>query len=648
METPDKKGDRQDAEASSSADPPPPQVTAEAPAGQPALDAIPVAQAAPSLLKTTDDAGALMSAQDAETAGVDEESVALRGALKELLDRFGIESAVIVDDEAYDVALSDVVALVEVHKDAAREALGAIGAQLNLEVPELWREDLGREWDRLRPVERVALFGRLAPLSGDAARTHARFAAGVRDLLPVPCTVLQPADWAIREDEFVKSAIKPSPSGTGERCHTLLLFDLDLHKADLGDAGGATLVLNVLAKYPNVDVLCGIISSQVRADDEGAVLVNAPAGFEHERVVRISKADIPEKPWQFAYGVKRALLAPHLVKMRQTADQIIGQAHEAATNRLKKIEVYDLVYAVITRSDEEGVRDFETFFRVHEVFYQDELRRLAHASVPLGAAASELREVSALAQRASKPTDRRTWEIQRREIYDNDRDLNTLHLPIELGDVFACDNRGGGSTEFVLLSQPCDLMVRTRNGKRRVDQALVAQISHTAPEKLDGESLASFRLPYYLEGGKDAWVKFAKHYTVPLWTLDLCVLNDSGRAICHVNAALPAALSGAWVKRAGLVRSDVERFVKRVVPAPGQESGKKKREAAEPAMIPLLDRLLAHPFVVAKAQLTPLALEVGCQRVQRVLRPYAADMLTKFGHYLSRTAFEVDLGEGTL
>jgi len=43
-----------------------------------------------------------------------------------------------------------------------------------------------------------------------------------------------------------------------------------------------------------------------------------------------------------------------------------------------------------------------------------------------------------------------------------------------------------------------------------------------------------------------------------------------------------------------------------------------------------------------------LALEVRCQRVQRMLSPYSADMLTKFGHYLSRTAFEVDLGHGTL
>ena len=161
----------------------------------------------------------------------------------------------------------------------------------------------------------------------------------------------------------------------------------------------------------------------------------------------------------------------------------------------RRLEIYDVVYAVITRSDEEGVRDFETFFRMHDVFYKDELRRQAHSSKELTTIAAELRDVSLLAPAASKPTDRKTWGLQRRGIYDDARDVNRLHLPIELGDVFACDGRDGVATQYIVLGQPCDLMIRTRNGKRRADHVLVAKISRTPPAKGDGESLASFKLP---------------------------------------------------------------------------------------------------------------------------------------------------------
>jgi hypothetical protein len=590
-------------------------------------------------------ASAVSSQRDGDAADPSAGMNAARAPLKDLLDAFGITAAVIVDDEAYDVDFSDVYTLVDIHKEAVRDAFGPVSAEFRFDVPELLREAVETEWNRLPRAERLALFGRLARLQGEVAHTHARFASHIRDLLPVPCTVLTPKEWLEREDEFVKDAIKQRAE-TGEKwCSTLLLFDLDLEKSDFGKNGGATLALGVIAKYQDVDILCGIVSSLVHPDDEGAALADAPPDFDHARVVRIAKGDLPEKPTQFIYGVKRALLTPHVVKLRQVADTIIAESHAAATERFKRLEIYDVAYAVITRSDEEGVRDFDTFFRIHDVFYRDELRQRAHASNDLTRIAAELRHVSALAPGASKPTDRRTWQLQRREIYDNVRDINRLHLPVELGDVFACDGHDKVSTEYVVLAQPCDLMVRTGTGTRRAGHVLVAKISRTKPEKVEGESLGSFRLPYYFERDHDAWVKFGDHYTVPAWVLDLCVYNEDGRAVFLENGAAVAGLSAAWVKRATSLKADVEKALKRIV---ADKQPKKLKDGEVAPLLPMIDRVLAHPFVVASARTTPLALEVRCQRVQRVLPPYAADMLTKFGHYLSRTAFEADLGQGTL
>ncbi len=140
-------------------------------------------------------------------------------------------------------------------------------------------------------------------------------------------------------------------------------------------------------------------------------------------------------------------------------------------------------------------------------------------------------------------------------------------------------------------------------------------------------------------------MKFADHFSVPVWVLDLCVYNDDGRARFREDAATVHGLTAGWVRRAALLKGDVDKALKRLMPASGQQL--KVQGAAEPPLIALVERALAHPFVLASARTTPLALEVRCQRVQRMLSPYSADMLTKFGHYLSRTAFEVDLGKGT-
>jgi hypothetical protein len=569
-----------------------------------------------------------------------------KAAVKALLDHFGIKSAVIVDDEAYGVAFSDVAAIVSIHRDAARDALGKLGTGLTFDAPDLWRQPLEDKWNYLVPEAQDALYKRLAALEGDAARTHARFASDIRDLLGVPCAAVQPDEWTLREDEFVKNAVTEKDGARW--CTTLLLFDLDLHKAGRGNNGGATLALDVIAKNKGVDILCGIVSSLVGADDEGAALPDVPNGFDYERVVRISKADLPDKPNQFVYGVKRALLAPHVERLRAAASAIIASAHSAATVKVSELEIYDIVHAVITRSDEEGVRDFETLFRIHNVFYTDELRRRAYASGPLATIAAELRGVSLVAPSASKPTDRKTWELQRRGIYDDVIEVNRLHLAVELGDVFACEGRDGALVEYIVLAQPCDLMIRTKTGRRRACHVLVARVSKSEPAKGEGESLGSFNLPYYSEGGKDVWVKFADHYTVPAWILDLCVYNDDGRARFRDDAETLPGLNAAWTRHAALLKSDVEKGLRRLLVTTGAKAAKGAGSDEDQLLIDLPERVLAQPFVLASARLSPLALDVRCRRVQRVLAPYSADMLTKFGHYLSRTAFEVDLGEGTL
>ena len=52
--------------------------------------------------------------------------------------------------------------------------------------------------------------------------------------------------------------------------------------------------------------------------------------------------------------------------------------------------------------------------------------------------------------------------LQQLEFYDDGDEVNSLHLPIEFGDIFE-DNDGN---RFILVAQPCDLVVRAKGWRR--------------------------------------------------------------------------------------------------------------------------------------------------------------------------------------
>ena len=66
--------------------------------------------------------------------------------------------------------------------------------------------------------------------------------------------------------------------------------------------------------------------------------------------------------------------------------------------------------------------------------------------------------------------------LYQREVYEDAEYLSRLHTPIELGDLFRKEN---GSKRFVLVAQPCDLMVRNDGSGRRSPDLSVSRSCHS-------------------------------------------------------------------------------------------------------------------------------------------------------------------------
>ena len=119
--------------------------------------------------------------------------------------------------------------------------------------------------------------------------------------------------------------------------------------------------------------------------------------------------------------------------------------------------------------------------------------------------------------------------------------INTHHLPIESGDIFTT----GGSNFFILLSQPCELMMRPDGRRSRsFNDGLLIRITN----KQDKERFfCTPELEYWkYDSGNRFYVDFREKNIIKLCILDLCVFNSCGKSIFYNNEPCPGKVLPAW------------------------------------------------------------------------------------------------------
>src|SRR5262249_33559589 len=129
-------------------------------------------------------------------------------------------------------------------------------------------------------------------------------------------------------------------------------------------------------------------------------------------------------------------------------------------------------------------------------------------------------------------------EIRQLELYEDTEYLNQHFTPVDLGDIFEIE-RGSGvpSKQYILLAQPCDMMVRHDDpkGERKhgVSEATLLEVFVDTPATAGEQQATSikydpvlmYRLDYYQADGKHGYVDFSASRTVNLTILDLCAMR---------------------------------------------------------------------------------------------------------------------------
>jgi hypothetical protein len=219
-----------------------------------------------------------------------------------------------------------------------------------------------------------------------------------------------------------------------------------------------------------------------------------------------------------------------------------------------------------------------------------------------------------------------------------------IHTPLDVGDLFLNTNK---QVTYILLGQPCDLMVRSigkRAGKRASDRLLVPlvplhRITHDEYEsKPVNHWKTHAAINYYYPDSSDiAEIMFAEAEWVDVTVLDLAVLNPDGTCRLDMNKLppIPDICTSGWKSRLENLfhrfsddRGRLDKIQKHV-------SRIKKQETKD----------LIWQASIAPQSYSKGIFDFGFKRIGRYRQPGSDRLLKTFTHYLSRDADDADFAK---
>jgi hypothetical protein len=242
-----------------------------------------------------------------------------------------------------------------------------------------------------------------------------------------------------------------------------------------------------------------------------------------------------------------------------------------------------------------------------------------------------IRDIKTLDVQQEYPSDQ-VHQIQHTELFDAAKLLNPAHQPLDLGDIFEV----GDGQYYILLAQPCDLMVRKGS---RIDIVTLVKIQTYEATANDPKGMSSFRLDHFeSQPGKKTFVRFRNSFQISLNVLDLAVFNDDGQ--CRIS--LPDAdvnrfqtLHKPWRKRFRVLKRYFQTTHKEFQKIPYLNASNYQKKA-------LKCMLLCSKKNIDLNYDTNGTFEFGIRRVGRCRTPISVQLLSAYFSFLSRNPQEHD------
>ena len=551
-------------------------------------------------------------------------------AVGALLDVVGITRVIVVDD-AFEPALDELIAAAR-SMPASEAPIAEIGPVDFAEEPEVWQGELRERWELLGGDRRRRALEDLRARSSSAPSTDPELGR-LRDLMTsVALRCLTPAEYDSRLESIVQQAAE-NP--------TLILFDRHLGEGD--SDGGLRLAIALYRADPENTIWAGLLTNRVQQGDEGQAwdeLSDVP-GIKSERFVLISKAHLTEDSKSFVEALRVALMARPSSRILRAVSNSISDAVAAAQQDVSRMSAPEFERIVFGLARDEGIWEVDVLLRLFDTNLRQQVRSSLHERRDVQESLACLRELDQLRDYPPNRPSLEAGRIYQREVYEDAGYLSQLHTPIELGDLFRKEN---GSKCFVLVAQPCDLMVRNEwiGGHGQPDLSIVTLLPIRDDYPGSGTSgtrarRTVFELPAFSDANS-AWVEIDRPVPVPVESLDYCVFNEDGRGFAPFEHEIPDWILPAWARRGARLALQAKSVRTGFADGSAVSSNESRLDLVR-VRFGIRKDCVAKPFIEGDN------FNLGLRRVGRLRPPFARALLTSYTAHQARADFDRPLVE---
>jgi hypothetical protein len=556
-----------------------------------------------------------------------------------LLSISGIEKVISIDDDnAQDSTPEELLGVLSVIDDAV--LVEVVGPLLGIDSGDrdLIQDKVRNEWTNLgKRIRDELLTAVTPPLEGGAESVALLNDIRATSKLPeifgdklVPLTL---GEWEKQLGHIVNDTMTP----------TLVLVDLSFTGEQRGKDEGLRVIANLLRMHPESRIYCGLLTSLYHTSsvhDDWKRLA-AEHSLDRERFVLIPKDSLDDDKQAFLALIKLVVMNGSANSLRKAVGKTFEACLKQSESELEKLDVFEFERIICLSSSIEGVWEPDTLLRVLSLFHKALVRKALRNDANVHDSADRLRNLTGIrVGQWGGPTEMEIF-LRRLEWFEEASDLAEQHLPLELGDMFRIEGRP--NKLYVLVAQPCDLMVR-QTGERHqtvkhgllLEANPVADLSADAAEARSEDPVFQFKLEFF-EADRDWRINLRKIHYVNLEVLDLCVFGQGGKAEVSLDDKLPDFMPEAWRARFPKVVATMKKVVERYADFI-KKYKMKPEDAAKLAFSSALGNLIAMEVVPESGRV-----KFDVSRAGRIKQPRAGALLSRYANALARDAFEHDL-----
>lgn len=572
----------------------------------------------------------------AESAGV---FVAASAAIAELLKQLNIKRIIIVDDD-FDGAdddnrLADALANISSLRDELyelgrnHEKYSLLDMDDELLPDDELREQLREVWQMLSKEEKFTLRAELETEGPDRLSISAL--RSVLHLLPATVThmPLTVAEWLELSDDLLR-----------EPCAgTLIFFDRNLSNADLGHKGGDDMVRKLYAR--NLSGVFSGIFTQDAKDEEMEISISEELTGEIGKAVPVLGKWRAESPDSFIAGLQVFLHLTSLQEVKEHVVTALQKAFDDAKTYLGGVGFYTILASAASAHDE-GVLEVDGLLRMTRNHFRKQTERYLRVNPP-GEALIRIREATTRPISSQIPLTESAASHVIDECFDSREYLSECNVPTDVGDIYEVSGRGAQVVFFILLAQPCDLMVRA-NGKRSNSPDNFTLAKLVPEESTEGDSDRLISIGAMLPGDNRNWtVNLAKRIYLPPQVLDSCVFDGEGRGILRPKISYNgdySALPHGWQSMPNKLDAWRKKKVADVRVLRSLLPPKKEFKNRDKIVCALNERALGSSFTDGTISIDidekTSVITTGVRRVSRLVESRSKALLLQYSHYQAR------------